>query len=333
MARTSRPRGPRQEDGKTGSGPAPLSPGARQNQLERLRLRHLRLLDLVAEQGSLSAAANALHLSQPAATNMLRELETAFGERLIVRSASGSVLAPAGEIALQRLRVALAAVQGAVLDVAESPAVPTVRLGIIPAVGVTAIPHLVRRFTAQQALPRLCIEEGTVPVLVERLIRGDIDGMVGRLDLEGEHVAMARDIVIRPLWTDRLEIACAPDHPLYLEGRPVSLRALTREPWIVAPHGARTREFFDQRFLSAGLMPPRPEIESFSFHTNLPVAAASRLLTIAPSTAVRYYEKLGVVRALPLAEPFGESSAVFARRREVRMPALEEIADILAEMA
>ena len=45
------------------------------NRMDRLRLRHLRLLDLVASTGSLSGAAEALGMSQPGATKMLQELE------------------------------------------------------------------------------------------------------------------------------------------------------------------------------------------------------------------------------------------------------------------
>lgn len=305
---------------------------ARQARLERLRLRHLRLLDSVAHTGSLSAAALQVGVSQPAATHMLREIEDAFGVPLIVRSASGSVLSPAGDIALQRLRVALAAVRDALADVADSPTVPTVRLGIIPAIGVTAIPHLVRHLAARRAPPRLRIEEATVPRLVDRLLRGEIDALIGRLELDGEQAGLADQLVLRSLWTDQLEVACSPGHPLHEQGRPIDLPALARADWIVAPHSARTRQFFDQRFYNAGLLPPEPVIESFSFHTNLPVVGGSQLLTVAPGSAVRHYERLGIVRALPLTEPFGQSTAVFARRREAHLPVLDEIASALEEL-
>ena len=55
--------------------------------LERLKIRHLRLLDQVARRGSLSAAASALGISQPGATKLLHELEAALGQILLERSA------------------------------------------------------------------------------------------------------------------------------------------------------------------------------------------------------------------------------------------------------
>ena len=50
---------------------------------DRLRMRHLRLLELVSREGSLGGAARMLGVSQPACTLLLRELEAVFGARLV----------------------------------------------------------------------------------------------------------------------------------------------------------------------------------------------------------------------------------------------------------
>ena len=54
--------------------------------LRRLRIQHLRFLALLAQLGSLTACAKALHLSQPAVSNLLKDLETAFGATLVERA-------------------------------------------------------------------------------------------------------------------------------------------------------------------------------------------------------------------------------------------------------
>ena len=56
---------------------------------DRLRLRHMRLLQLIEEKGSLRAVAEQLNLSQPAVSVMLRDLEDAFKAVLVHRSARG----------------------------------------------------------------------------------------------------------------------------------------------------------------------------------------------------------------------------------------------------
>ncbi len=298
------------------------------NPLERLRLRHLRLLALIDSQGSLTAAAQALHISQPAATAMLRELEAALGATLITRSAAGSQLTPAGRIAWQRLQHALGAVRHAAQAIAVAPDIPTVHLGMIPAAGVAVLPRLIAALERAGRLPRLVVHEATVPVLIERLMRGDIDCLIGRLDPGDASPDFIRELQSEPLWPEQLAIAAAVDHPL-AHGKPLSIADLAAADWIVAPAGTRTRQLFDQRFHAAGLVSPTPRVESFSFHTNLCVVAESAMLTVAPATAVAHYAARGSVAALRLKQPFPQGGTVFVRRREMTLPALDDISRAL----
>lgn len=309
----------------------PLAVNTRENLLERLRLRHLRLLALVAEHGSLSAAATVLRLSQPAATNMLRDLEAAFGAPLIARSAAGSTLTPAGEIALERLRLALGAVQRAVESLAGTSHAPIVHIGMIPAVGVRTLPQLVRALTARDQLPRLVLHEATVPVLIDKLARGEIDCMIGRLDFDSGGSGLTGDLVIETLGREQLGVASAPGHEL-ARRRGVTRQELQAAQWVAAGRDARTRQYFDAYFHDAGMAAPAPRIESYSFHSNLCLVEETDMLTIAPMSAITYYASMGRVRALALAHPFPVSNQLFARRRDTTLPALEHIVQALRDI-
>jgi DNA-binding transcriptional LysR family regulator len=70
-------------------------------------LRHLVLFDAVVRRGSVSAAARAAHLSQPAVTQAVGHIETALGARLMQRSYAGLVLTGAGHTAARRVERAL----------------------------------------------------------------------------------------------------------------------------------------------------------------------------------------------------------------------------------
>ena len=90
-------------------------------------LRHLVLFDSVVRRGSVSAAARAAHLSQPAVTQAVGHIEAALGARLLQRSYSGLALTGVGNAAAQRidralemLREAVGAVRGRPLDAAGS---------------------------------------------------------------------------------------------------------------------------------------------------------------------------------------------------------------------
>src|SRR6266851_257639 len=65
--------------------------------LSRIRLRHLTCFVVVAQERTLARAAARLHLSQPAVSKTLAELEDLAGRRLVERGRAGTALTPAGE--------------------------------------------------------------------------------------------------------------------------------------------------------------------------------------------------------------------------------------------
>src|SRR6516225_10772262 len=78
-------------------------------------LRHLVLFDQVVRRGSVSAAARAAHLSQPAVTQAVSHIEAALGARLMQRSYSGLALTGAGHPAAARIERALQMLREALL--------------------------------------------------------------------------------------------------------------------------------------------------------------------------------------------------------------------------
>lgn len=72
-----------------------------------LNLRHLRMLTMIAESGSLSSAAKAASISQPALTQALAKLETGFGRALFERTPSGVTPTASGRRVLPRVERAL----------------------------------------------------------------------------------------------------------------------------------------------------------------------------------------------------------------------------------
>src|SRR3546814_7124742 len=73
----------------------------------QLRLKHLLLLNLIDESRSISKAANALNLTQPAVSIMLKELEAVFRATLVARTRQGAALTNAGKAARDRFYIAL----------------------------------------------------------------------------------------------------------------------------------------------------------------------------------------------------------------------------------
>lgn len=275
--------------------------------MDRLRLRHLRLLDLIAREGSLSAAADALGVSQPGATKMLQEVEAAFGCALVERTAKGGRLTAAGLNTMDRLRVALQAVRTARTSLNAQPEMPLVRLGILPLVGIHALSHVVGAMQAEGSLPRIQVRLDTVEGLLNALHEGQVDCAVGVL--EGAAQARpSRRFHVAPLWGESLVIVAARDHPL-VRRRQVTLKQVRDQDWVLMPPGSSNRRAVEDVFRGAGLEPPAARVETESFHIGLALVASSRLLTAVPESAHRQYR--GAVRLVPIARAFAPRTMVF----------------------
>lgn len=285
--------------------------------IDRLRLRHLRLLAQVAESGSLSAAAARLGLSQPAATNALHDLEQAFGVPLVQRGARGATLTPAGRLALERLGLALAQVDQAAATAGE---LPLIRLAVAPLVSVEVLPRLL------EVLPpgtcRLHWREGSVRDMVAALAEHEVDAIVGApapADWPAETIG---ELVSTPLFDEVLAIVARRGHPL-TRARRLPAARLAGSSWVLPTRGSQGRSWVEDICLTAGLRPPVPLVESDSFHANLTMVSTTDLLTVVPRTAMRRYRSFGLVAPLALAvQPRVGPVCFVVRRQSMALPAL-----------
>ncbi len=85
-----------------------------------VNLRHLHTFGEVARLGSVSAAARAVHISQPAVTQAVAGVERYFGTSLLTRSNSGVALTPAGELCARRIERSISHLRDAVAELTRS---------------------------------------------------------------------------------------------------------------------------------------------------------------------------------------------------------------------
>ena len=112
-----------------------------------MELRHLRYFVAVAEEGSLTVAAERrLHTAQPSLSRQIRDLEYEVGAQLLVRSARGIELTAAGRAFLDHARLALAQVDAAVEAArrAAQPTKPTFALGFLTGQEMDWLPEAMR---------------------------------------------------------------------------------------------------------------------------------------------------------------------------------------------
>ena len=264
---------------------------------DRLRLRHLRLLDLVHRLGSLGNAARELGISQPAATILLRELETVFDSTLVDRDRRGCRLTAAGRYALERLAIALSSVERAV-DAAKTAAIePLLRVGCVQVAGVSALPAALARLEEAGTLGRIEIREGRTRDLLASLGDGLLDCVIGWMDESLADALPADSLNIETIGAGRMQVVAAARHPLARE-RSVAVAELARWRWIVPPRESRTHAAFLRLFLGNGIPVPAVAVECSALHTTLRIVSATRLLAVAPDAAVAHYTTQGMVAAL-----------------------------------
>ncbi len=265
--------------------------------LDRLRIRHLRLLELVAHEGSLGAAARELGISQPAVTLLLRELEQVFEAALVMRDARGARLTPQGSAALDRLTVAMA-ILGQAMEAAQTPeTLPTLRVGCVQIVGFTTLPHALVALLAQDGLAYTNIQEGDSKDLLAALAAGELDCVVAWSD---EPLATTLDLdrySIEPLWSGQMRVFAAADHPL-ARRRQVTVRELAKWPWVIRSPGSRTYAAYERLFLNGGMAAPRPRLACSSVHTGAHIVAAGSFLSIAPDILLSRYRQSLSLRML-----------------------------------
>ncbi|WP_149536645.1 LysR family transcriptional regulator [Siccirubricoccus phaeus] len=273
-------------------------------------LRQLRTFLSVVETGGVTPAAHALGLTQPAASQQLRELERVMGVRLLERVAGRAVPTAAGRALIEPARRAQAAVEDAraVAAAHRSGEAGRVRLGT----GATACIHLLPPVLAElnEWMPGLevIIATGNTPDILRRVEEGDLDAALVTLP-----AALGRSLTTTRVATDPL-VALLPE-AMAPKGR-ASLTAaeLERLPLILYEAGANTRAIIDAWFRRAGLV-PRPIMELGSVEAIKVLVAGGRGCSVLPALALGSDVAGAVVR--PLRPALSRQLAVVLRKEKV----------------
>ena len=142
-----------------------------------MNLRALRYFVAIADAGSLTAAATAISIAQPALSRQLRELEADLGVQLLQRSARGVLLTPAG-VSLYESAQRMLAEAGRIREQLARPhdtSVATVALGASPTLARVLLPPLFESCQRALAGVRLRAREAFTPELLDWLERGIVD--------------------------------------------------------------------------------------------------------------------------------------------------------------
>ncbi|SEK56266.1 transcriptional regulator, LysR family [Roseateles sp. YR242] len=217
-----------------------------------MKQHQLLALVAVADHGGINAAARALHLTQPAITKAIKDLETGLGIRLLSRHTRGVNLTPEGETLLKRARLIVREMQRAQEDVGAMKGERGGRLsiGVTPLAGLTILPRAFSLFRAAWPEVELNFIEYTSDQLYDKLQQGALDFAVAATTGQEPAGSLASE----PLCSLRTSLAVHRDSPL---ARCTQLRELHDAEWIHTDITDRFPAFLAALFGQHGLKPPR----------------------------------------------------------------------------
>jgi DNA-binding transcriptional LysR family regulator len=277
-------------------------------------LRQLHSFVATVETGSLSAAARVLRITQPAASQQVKELERALATRLLQRGAGPVRPTAAGEAVLLQAR----RVQSAVEDLLSAAAafqggeIGRVRLGTGATACIYLLPPLLARMKQRMPGLEIVIATGNTSDMLGRVLSGSLDlalvTLAGRLDRALE----ARRLLVEKL-AAYAPAALLPDAPSV---RPATLAAL---PLILYEGGGATRGLVDAWFRRAALA-PRPIMELGSVEAIKVLVESGLGATILPRSALAPADTRPPegMRVVPLRPAAARCLAVVLRRDKLR---------------
>jgi DNA-binding transcriptional LysR family regulator len=218
--------------------------------MRRVTLRQLRAFAEAARQHSFARAAAALHVTQPAISMQIRDLEGAVGLPLFERAGRAVQLTTTGEYFLVYARRVLATLKEAEDTIARLRGLKGGRV-VIGMVGTAEhfLPRLLTRFRGEHPGIEVRLQVGNRDQLVRALHGNDVDlAVMGRAPRE----LAARS---EPFAAHPLTVIAPADHAL-ARGRDLEPGAVRDESFIVREAGSGTRAAMEEFFDAHGLAPP-----------------------------------------------------------------------------
>jgi len=259
-----------------------------------MELRHLRYFVAVAETLHFSRAATRLHLTQPALSRQIRDLETELGTPLLLRHGTVTSLTPAGSAFLVRTREILAAVDRATAE--ARTAGRQLRIGHYGTLWLDHFAPALRTYARRFPGRALHTEERTAAGLIDGLRRGELDfALLGTVDAALKHEFATRRLVELPLL-----IALGAANPL-AKRRRLALADLASAEWIAWDEAAfpGRAALLERAAATAGF---RPRV------VGSVDGVASMFLRVSTSDAISY--------VLPMSQKLPHAGVVFAALKE-----------------
>jgi DNA-binding transcriptional LysR family regulator len=299
-------------------------------------VKQLRVLKEVAEQGSFSAAAEALSYSQPAISQQIASLEKRVDAKLVERTSRGVRLTDAGRALVDHAAAVIARLSAAEAEVEAIVGVRggRVRISSFPTAGAAILPQAVALFTERHPDVELGFKEAEPEHAVHMLRAAELELA---LVFDYRHLPQAdvdrlyEGIELHSLIDDPMYLALPRGHPLARKAR-IRLEDVADETWIQEADPSSPCGQLQGAACSAAGFAPRIGFKTDDYNVVQGLVAAGVGVSLLPSLALTNLRDDIVVRSLGRRAPSRHIAAATPAGR-YRSPATEAMLAILAEVA
>jgi len=271
----------------------------------------MRCLIAIEETGSFRAAARMLNIGEASLQRAARTLEQNLGGKLYKRTAMSVKTTDVGKEFAQRLRNVSSQIT-AMVDVLNSYNLPKekcVALGVLLLDPTILIVNAIRQLGSQFPGIRVVVISGTYDALLGKLLRDEIDFMIGIL----KHPDPTFDFVEEPLYRERYCVVAGRDHPLARNNK-ITIESLRNYPWVLPPKGSPRREAYEHIFSESA--PPTATIETYSLSTMRITLLDTDMLTVLSWTEVLSERRFGLLAPLSVEVPWDGPLVGFTTKRD-----------------
>lgn len=269
-----------------------------------LNFHQLHIFYTVADKGSFSAAAQALHMTQPAVTMQVQSLEDYFGTKLLLRSTKRIELTEAGRALMPYAQQSIDLIRetDASMSKFTRQLKGRLQLGASLTIGEYILPRLLGPFG--QEFPHISISMKVMNTaqIMEDILNHQLN--FGLVEAPVNHP----DMHMEPVMSDELRLIVASTHPLAQCGS-VTLEEAMRYPFVLREQGSGTRLVMEELLRARQIEPSKLDIVMELGSTGAVKSAveAGVGVSFVSASSVKHEVALGLIKMVPI------SDAVFKR--------------------
>jgi len=292
-----------------------------------MEIRQLRHLVAAIDMGTLSDAADAVFITQPALTRSLQNLEHELGTKLLERLPRGVVATEAGDLLYRHANLIINEVQKIKSDVpmVAKGVVGNLKIGVAALFSHHIVDDVVWKVAQSHDELNMGIKVGFFEDLISYLVEGSLDVVFSNLP----SATVPEELIVEPLNNLTVVFVANKDHPLAKE-KPCDIKSLESTRWVIVdqPHAA---EMFTQFFAAQGMSTPANLVRTDSLGLIMSLLKKGEFVSVLPRHLVQEAASEGLVELNVSAPAITRRFGLIYREDIAGRPALKPFFDGIRE--